>query len=278
MKMKLINQFKANFYELWYESYNRRIIKSMIRTSLVLSLVVFFAINDLIFVTYGSTKISFFIITIALLWIGIFNSIDYVCSIKPKLKVQNIQGMSMISFVIAYILFQLIICIIQTLLFFSIYFFWSILFSNNFPQNGIMCNIYIEYMIVIFLIIFSADILGFLVSSFAEDTTMAMKIMPAVLVFEMIFSNSLFELPKAFYNIAGWISTLTISRWGIDAFGSISNVEIMLDYSKDVYPGILFTHTFHHFEVCCLAIIIISIIAIVISCFLLNSLRKKAIF
>ena len=65
--------------------------------------------------------------------------------------------------------------------------------------------------ITIFLISYASDMVSLLVSSLGHPTTTAMTVMPFILIFQLVFSGGVFNLPA-------WtsrISNLTISNYGM---------------------------------------------------------------
>jgi hypothetical protein len=92
----------------------------------------------------------------------------------------------------------------------------------DFNDTGIIFgNPIIEYFITIFLVIFSSDVMGLAVSSIVKTPNTAMTVMPFILIIQLIMSGVLFELD----GIAKKIANLTISKWGMEAMGSIGNLN-----------------------------------------------------
>lgn len=188
----------------------------------IISFIVAAVVGEKMFTTYESTKSGFFTIASAAIWIGIFNSIQIICKEHDIIRADYRGGMKISAYVLANALWQFIICFIQTGIIMSV----SLIFVD-YNDNGIIFGTAIlEYFVTILLMTFGADIMGLMVSSIAGSPTMAMTIMPFVLILQLIMSGVLFDL-------GGWsekISYITFSKWGMSAFGSIA------DLNSDAFP------------------------------------------
>lgn len=190
--------------------------------AMIISFIVSVVVGEKMFTTYEGTKSGFFTIASASIWIGIFNSIQIICKEHDIIRADYRAGMKISAYVLANALWQFVICFIQSCIILVI----SLIFVD-YNKNGIILgSAVLEYFITILLITFGADIMGLMVSSIAGSPTMAMTIMPFVLILQLIMSGVLFDL-------SGWsekISYITFSKWGMSAFGSIA------DLNSDAFP------------------------------------------
>lgn len=210
--------------------------------ALIISFIVSVVVGDDMFTTYESTKSGFFTIVSAAIWIGIFNSIQNICKEHEIIRSEYRSGMKISSYITANILWQFIMCLIQT----SIILIVSLLFIN-YNDNGILAdNAIAEYFITILLVTFGADIMGIMISSISGTPTTAMTIMPFVLILQLIMSGVLF-------NLSSWsekISYITFSKWGMSAFGSIADLnsdDFPLKLSK-AFPQVVKLETEHYYD------------------------------
>lgn len=190
--------------------------------ALIISLIVSAVVGEDMFTTYESTKSGFFSIASAAIWIGIFNSIQNICKEHKIIRADYRSGMKISSYITANVLWQFVICLIQSVIILAV----SMIFID-YNKNGILFSrALLEYFITIMSLTFGSDILGIMISSVSDTPTTAMTIMPFVLILQLIMSGVLFEL-------SGWsekISYITFSKWGMSAFGSIA------DLNSDDYP------------------------------------------
>lgn len=187
--------------------------------AVVIALIVNLVTAVNMFVNLDSTKSGFFTMASACIWIGVFNSIQSICKEHNIIRSEYRQGTKLSSYVSAHILWQAVLCFVQSLVIFIVCLTFGF-FGDNL-ENGILMNPLLEYFITIFLLTLGASVLGLMVSSISGTPTTAMKIMPFVLIIQLIMSGVLFELS----GIAESIAVITFSKWGMSAFGSIGNIN-----------------------------------------------------
>ena len=156
------------------------------------------------FVTMEGTTYGTFALSCACIWNGVFNSIQVVCRERDIIKREHRSGLHISSYVIAHMLYQLMLCILQTLVTLLI----CAIVGVHFPATGTITPSGLVDLGLTFLIItFAADIMGLMVSSVVRNTTTAMTIVPFLLIFQLIFSGNFFSLGKA-----DFMKNLTISH------------------------------------------------------------------
>jgi hypothetical protein len=117
------------------------------------------------------------------------------------------------AYIAAHMLYQLILCFLQTLITLLI----CSLTGVHFPKSGIITSWgIVDIGITLLLVTFAADTMALMVSCIVRTTTAAMTVMPFLLIFQLIFSGSFFELGGA-----DFIKVTTISHWGTDCLCTI---------------------------------------------------------
>ena len=82
--------------------------------------------------------------------------------------------------------------------------------TMEFPSKGAVTgNFYLDMFICFFLILFSADMLGLAISSVVRNTTIAMTVLPFVLIVQLIFGGVIFTL----HGSVKKLSDFTLSKW-----------------------------------------------------------------
>lgn len=272
----MFKQYRALLRELFQECWNRKSYVMIVMIPIILFAVVFLAINDMLFKrNYGQTKVGLFVMAIALIWIGVFNSITSICGIRKRIKVDFFQGMKAFPFVIAHVTWQLFVCFIQAGISCGAFWVWQYFYCDTFPTEGLYAPIWAEYFAAIYISIFSADMLGLAVSTWAKDNEQAMKIMPFILVGQMVFSNTLFDLPEIGDNLLGKITLFMTSRWSIDALGTVSNLEGMPYFAAGTFPQIEFVHSAEHLLACIASMGVLSLLCIIAVFILMRGIRKN---
>ena len=178
---------------------------------------------------YDQTRSGAFALVCACIWIGIFNSIRVICREREILKREHRTGLHMSSYVAARWLFEACLCAVEAL---PVTVLVWIVNRGHFIEQGILLPPTLELFISFFLITFSADALALVISAVVKDENTAMTVMPFALIIQLIMSGMVFELK----GIPEKVSTLTISRWGLNAICTSADVNQMafFAYSKEM--------------------------------------------
>jgi len=189
-------------------------------SSAIIAIIISWVAGSNMFVTYYATRNGAFALVCAGIWMGIFNSIQSVCRERAIIKREYRTGLHLSSYISAHMVYEMFLCFVQALITVVVLFI-----MRSPPTDGIFTFAFIELLITFFFIIFAADMLAILVSSNAKTETAAMTAMPFVLILQLVMSGVVFELE----GVASYIANFTISRWGVNAIGSIANVNTMPD-------------------------------------------------
>ena len=168
----------------------------------VISLLVVLVIKKNFYVNMEGTLKGGLALTCVCLWNGFFNSIQVVCRERNIIKREHRSGMHISSYIIAHMIYQMVLCILQTIT------IMVVLLTRNLkmPESGIITNKFLfDFFITLFLITYAADMLSLLISSIVHSTTAAMTIMPLILMIQLIFSGGIFALPKGVDSIKGFM-------------------------------------------------------------------------
>ena len=166
-----------------------------------------------LFINMEGSLIGAFALTCVALWNGCFNSIQAVCRERPIIKREHRSGMHISAYVAAHMIYQLVLCLLQTGL--TVYVLH--LAGIQFPEKGVVTPwMMLDVGLSMLLISYAADMMSLFLSSISHTTTAAMTLMPFVLIFQLVFSGGIIPLPA-------WsqpLSNLTISNYGIRALAS----------------------------------------------------------
>lgn len=184
-------------------------------------IVVFIAGEDM-FANYEGTNSALFLITSVAIWGGMFNSIQEICNERGWLKLEYMSGLRLSSYMLSKVIVQAFFCLIQSAMLCLAFLFIYLKYNHALPENGIVvANIYIEYYITIFLLMFASDAMGLCISAILKNADIANAVAPYVLIGQLVFSGVLFKLKGA----ANIISYVMISRWSMEALGSSSRLN-----------------------------------------------------
>ena len=183
------------------------------------------AVKNNVFVEFGATKACLFAVLMCNVWSGIFNSIGIFCSEQDYIQDDLNKFLPVHSYVAGNVIIQFFQCLLEALLTASIF----KLFFDYKTEGIFMTNRTIEYLVTFFLILFSADMLGFAAGLMIKKISSIMSAIPVILVAQLLFSGCLFELNDHFERLA----YITTAKWGFYSLGSISDLNSMLPPGKE---------------------------------------------
>ena len=157
-------------------------------------------------------------LTFICIWNGFFNSIQSVCRERPIIKREHRTGLHISSFVIAHVIFEFLQCAAEAVIITLVV---CVKYWDNLPEEGIFMPVVLELYITFLLVMFCSDILGVMVSSIVPNEGWAMTVMPFILIIQLVMSGAVFPLE----GLSKKVSSLTVSRWGLDAIGSIAYIN-----------------------------------------------------
>lgn len=206
--------YLGKLFRIFINEGNWKVFPMAVIVSCIVSVVV-----DNVFVNMEGTQVGALAFACVCIWNGFFNSIQSVCKERPIIKREHRAGMHITSYIIAHMIYQMVLCLGQTLIQLVVYHF---LVSNRFPfptAGPVTGNFYVDFGITLFVITYAADMMALMVSCIVKTTTAAMTVVPFLLIIQLIFSGVAFTLK----GVVDKISYLTISRWGIRTICTVGN-------------------------------------------------------
>ena len=201
---------------------NEKLWKTFISAAII-TIIIASVTGDNTFVTFRDTRNGAFALVCACIGIGLFNSIQSICKERAIIKREHRTGLHISSYVIAHMIYEMALCLCEALI------VTVIIFMKNWghtPENPLVFPAGMELLVTFFLIIYSSDVLGLAISSIVKTANTAMTVMPFVLIIQLVMSGMIFELN----GFTEKISKLTVSKWGLEAICSTSNVlELEID-------------------------------------------------
>ena len=178
--------------------------------------IVTFVIGENLFKSQEGTLLGSFALVCVCIWNGYFNSIQSVCRERPIIKREHRSGMHVSSYISAHMLYQAILCLLQTLIMISILRVADV----TFPEEGLITGSFlIDFGLTMFLTTYAADMMALAVSSLVKNTTTAMTVMPFLLIFQLVFSGGVFSLR----GIGAKLTNFTIAKWGLNGLCTLGN-------------------------------------------------------
>ena len=186
---------------------------------------------------------------------GLFNSIETVCDEREIIKHEHRSGMYISSYILGNLFFDFNICLIHATV------TWAGVtvrfFTNIIGEEWFLIKI-VGYWVTMLLVTFASDAMGLMVSSVVKNAYMAMKVMPFVLILQVGFAGIFMALP----DLVSWISSLTLSKWGVMAINAIV-------FGSNYIPG-----DNDPFFTCWMALLLMTVVFIAISIIILQSVDK----
>lgn len=200
----------------------KNLIISLLFPVIAAIIIVWIAGKDM-FVNHESTKSACFIIVCSAIWCGLFNSIQSIVKERENIKRDYVSGALRIEcYTGSRAILQLVLCFIQSVVLFLAIPAVELVYDNGLPDEGVIFGTaLVEYFLSIFFILMASDAMGLMISAFVKKDELAGKLAPYILIAELLFSGTLFEMKGA----AKGLSAVMISRWGMEALGSISDVN-----------------------------------------------------
>ena len=159
------------------------------------------------------TMISALAITCVCLWNGCFNSIQVICRERDVIKREHRSGMHISSYIASHMIYQALLCALQT----GIILYVFSLLGVQFPKAGLFSDFSVmDFFISLFLITYAADMMSLWISSVCHTTTVAMTVMPVVLIIQLVFSGGMMSLPARMEPV----TRAVISNYGLKLIAS----------------------------------------------------------
>lgn len=188
----------------------------------IAALITVWIAGENMFVHFEGTKSACFVIVSAAIWGGLFNSIQVVVRERENIKRDHAAGLRLRCYTASRAVFQLVLCLLQSILLTSGFIGVHWKHGNELPSEGIILrSALLECWITIALLTFAADTMGLFLSSLVRKPETANVMAPYILIVQLIFSGILFAMQGA----ADLLSYAMLSRWGMEALGSICNLN-----------------------------------------------------
>lgn len=229
----------------------------------IAALITVWIAGENMFVNFEGTKSACFVIVSAAIWGGLFNSIQVVVRERENIKRDHAAGLRLGCYTASRAVAQFVLCLLQSVLLTCSFLGVQWKYGNELPGKGIILgSALLECGITIVLLTFAADAMGLFLSSLVRKSETANVMAPYILIVQLIFSGILFTMEGA----AEVLSYAMLSRWGMEALGSISDVNELPLRIQETLPNIpvpheaedMFLHSGPHLLLVWLVLIIFS--------------------
>lgn len=184
---------------------------------IIIGLLLYIVADSDVFSVYESTKSMMFALSCSAIWLGLFDSIQEICKERNILKREYMANLKLSGYVFSKLLIQAVLGLIQ-----SIFLIGTFLLLLQADEKGIFfSHFHLELLITVWITVLVSVSMGFVISSMVKTGDKAMALAPFVLIIQLLFSGILFKLEGA----GEIISYCTISRWSVEALGSIAHLN-----------------------------------------------------
>lgn len=260
-------------------SQTRNVIISLLFPLGAAAITIWIAGEDM-FNNMESTKSASFILVCAAIWGGLFNSIQVIVKERENIKRDYVSGALRIGcYTASRALVQFLLCAFQAAVLCLSFIGVEYFYGNELPEKGIIFDtVLVEYYITVFLIMYAADTMGLMISCIVKSEQLASQLSPYILIVQLLFSGVLFAMEGA----ASSVSALMLSRWGVEALGSISNLNDLSLRLQEEFPMIpheaddAFLYTAEHLQEVWLILAAFVIVPLIIGNFALHAVKKDS--
>lgn len=208
---------------LWND---RQRLSVLLLQPLLIALLLNVVADQNIFKIYESTKSMLFALSCSGIWIGLFNSIQEICKERAILKREYMANLKLTGYILSKFVLQSVLGFVQAAILTLV--FMGLVGKD---QKGLFVQHFsAEIVFTVWLTVMASVAMGFVISSMVRSGDKAMAAAPFVLIVQLLFSGILFSLKGA----GKWISYCTVSRWSVEALGSIAKLNrLELKLQKD---------------------------------------------
>lgn len=185
---------------------------------LLIALLLKVVADENIFTILETTKSMMFALSCSGIWIGLFNSIQEICKERVIVKREYMANLKLPGYIMSKLVLQALLGFAQAAI--LTYVFLGLIGEE---RNGIFTdNFSPEILLTVWLAIMASVAMGFIISALVQTGDKAMAVAPFVLIVQLLFSGILFPLDGG---VGEYISYCTMSRWSVEALGSITTLN-----------------------------------------------------
>ncbi len=210
--------------EILFNSIGKLVL--MVTLPLVCGIIVAFVAGGDMFVSFQDSQTGFFVLCCAVVFTGVFNSIQDICRERSIVKREYFANLRLSAYVCSKLCLQAVICAVQAFLVLLIFYIFS-----DFSQagNGVLLPVFLECYITLFLLDLASDATGLFISSIVRTADVANIIAPVFLILQVVFSGVLFSMSGALR----FISYFMVGRWAMEALGASGDIAAELRDARD---------------------------------------------
>lgn len=179
---------------------------------------------------YPDAKSLLFFLICICIWFGTSNAAREIAKEIPIYRRERFINLGIAPYIFSKVAVLSLLCVVQTLVLFGI-----IVAKVKFPELGFV--MYRKFFLAMLLTSICSMAMGLMISAIVSNPDKAASIVPILLIPQIVFSGAIIPLKGA----AEFISYFTLSRWGFELLGSITQVTKvpltdLADIPKNSFP------------------------------------------
>jgi ABC-type multidrug transport system ATPase subunit len=163
--------------------------------------------------SYGDAKSLLFFLICICIWFGTSNAAREIAKEIPIYRRERFINMGIAPYILSKVFVLFLLCLVQVSVL-----LWIILMKVRLPDLG--SGMYLSFFAVLLLTSMAAMTMGLMISALVSNPDKAASIVPILLIPQIVFSGAIIPLKGA----AEIVSYFTLSRWGFELLGSITQV------------------------------------------------------
>ena len=195
---------------------------------LLIAVLLYLVADENIFDIYESTKSMLFALSCSGIWIGLFNSIQEICKERVIVKREYMANLKLPGYIMSKFTLQAILGFVQSVILTGLF----LVLVGKDKEGLFFEHFHLEMFITVWLTVLVSITMGFVISAFVKTGDKAMAVAPFVLIVQLLFSGILFVLE----GVGEKISYCTVSRWSVEALGSIADLNSLELKLQADYP------------------------------------------
>jgi ABC transport system ATP-binding/permease protein len=169
-----------------------------------------------------------FLMVVAAVWFGIINAVREIVKEAPIYRRERAMRLGIIPYVFSKVGVLGVLCLVQSLVLIAV-----MGWKAGYPTHGVFWPPFLELYTALALTSLSGLMIGLTLSAVAPNADRAISLVPLIMLPEIIFSGSLFQLS----GVLGGIANLMATRWGFAALGGALHLRYFT-FCAPLPPGV----------------------------------------
>ncbi|HEU5367004.1 MAG TPA: FHA domain-containing protein, partial [Ktedonobacterales bacterium] len=191
----------------------------LLQAPVIALLLMWFTTQDIFTTTNGidaPVRSPLFLMVVAAIWFGIINAVREIVKEAPIYRRERAMHLGVIPYVMSKVLVLGVLCLVQSLILLA-----CIGWKGGYPAHGVMWPPFLELYISLALTALAGLMVGLALSALAPNADRAISLVPLIMLPEIIFSGTMFQLS----GVLGTIADIMAARWGLSALGGTLHLK-----------------------------------------------------